>query len=407
MNRRLAGVLLAVAWNFWSILAVNLLAIELGWWSFSTAAPSFMGVPLEPWLGWVLVWGGVAPLLGAERPLSVLVPLFLWADLLVMPLLDSIVTLGPHWLIGEAVALGLALVPGLLLARWTAGDTNLYRRAALQVICAGALMMWVIPSVAVEATGGWESALDVPTWQLSIGLQVLLVPVALGVRAVIEFATRGEGTPLPYDSPRRLVMSGPYSYVSNPMQTSMVLVFLIAAAVIGNTWLIAAAAMAFAYSAGLARWHETEQLSDRFGSDWIRYRELVHPWVPGWKPVVPRRATLLVAYSCGTCSSVGRWFLAREPIGLEIAPAEGSNDPGLLRVTYLPDDGPPFRGVAAIARALEHIHLGWAIVGWVLALPGVVHVAQAVADVCGPGPQLVAGRPYDKNACAGPRSVTR
>ena len=402
MNRKLAGVLLAIAWNFWSILAVNLVAIELGWWSFSVAGPEFMGVPLEPWLGWVLLWGGLAPLLGAKRPLSVLVPLFLWVDLIAMPLLEPVVVLGSRWLVGEAVALGLALVPGLLLARWTATDTNLYARVALQVVCAGALMLWVVPSVAVDATGGWERALDVPTWQLSIGIQVLLVPIALGVRAVIEFATRGSGTPLPYDSPRRLVMSGPYSYVSNPMQISMVLVFVIGAGVIGNTWLIGAAAMAVAYSVGLAAWHETEQLAQRFGAEWTRYRQLVHPWFPSWKPVVSRRATLLVAYSCGTCSSVGRWFVAHDPVGLEVAPAEDSNDPGLLRVTYLPDGGPAFRGVAAIARALEHIHLGWAVVGWVLALPGVAHVAQAIVDVCGPGPQRVAGRPYDKNACARP-----
>ena len=72
---------------------------------------------------------------------------------------------------------------------------------------------------------------------------------------------------------------------------------------------------------------------------------------------------------------------------------------GVRRVTYLPVEGPNSLGVAAIARALEHIHLGWAIIGWSLALPGVVHFAQLLADVFGPAPHTVAGLPYDQAAC--------
>lgn len=113
-----------------------------------------------------------------------------------------------------------------------------------------------------------------------------------------------------------------------------------------------------------------------------------------------REATLLVAFSCQTCSRVGRWFVARNPVGLKIAPAEDSTDPGLRRATYLPVDGAPSRGVVAIGRALGHLHFGWAVVGWVLALPVVSHIAQLVVDVFGPTPRRVAGLPYDESACA-------
>ena len=116
--------------------------------------------------------------------------------------------------------------------------------------------------------------------------------------------------------------------------------------------------------------------------------------------VKTHEATLLVAYSCGTCSQIGRWFSARNPVGLRIAPAEDAADPELRRITYLPAEGPPARGVAAVARALEHLHLGWALVGWILAMPGVSHGAQLLADVFGPTPHPVAGLPYDELACS-------
>jgi hypothetical protein len=229
---------------------------------------------------------------------------------------------------------------------------------------------------------------------------MMAIPLGLGVRSVIEFAMRGGGTPLPYDPPKRLVTSGPYAYVANPMQLSMVLLFALSAPVLRNVWMALAALMAIAYSAGLAAWHEGTELEERFGEEWTRYRAAVRPWFPRLRPHVPEPATLLVAFSCGICSSIGRWFVAHRPVGLAIAPAEESPDPGLLRVTYVPGGGGPrSRGVPAIARALEHIHLGWALVGWLLALPGVVHLAQTVVDVWGPLPQRVRGRAYDAGAC--------
>jgi hypothetical protein len=138
--------------------------------------------------------------------------------------------------------------------------------------------------------------------------------------------------------------------------------------------------------------------SHRFGQTLKSYRRGSRPWSFTLRPVVSEEATLLIAYSCRACSSVGRWFVARHPVGLRIAPAEDSSDPELLRATYLPAHGNPSRGVVAIGHALAHIHIGWAIAGWVLTLPVLSHIAQIVVDVLGPGPRKVSGLPYD--ACA-------
>jgi len=57
-------------------------------------------------------------------------------------------------------------------------------------------------------------------------------------------------------------------------------------------------------------------------------------------------------------------------------------------MTYEAEDGTREEGVAAFARAVERIHLGWAFVGWAIRLPVARHVLQAVMDVSGAGPRV-------------------
>ena len=395
----MTGLLLSVAWNAWAVLAVNVVAVSQDWWTFSSGSPSFVRVPAELWFGWVVLWGAVAPLIGLHRPVTVTLIGFLWFDLIVMPSLEPVVVLGGSWTFGEILALSFALFPGLLLFRWTHDRSNLYGRASLQVVCAGAVLLWLIPLIILEVRDGELGLLDLPAWHVSVVAQLLLLPLSLGARAAMEFAVRGRGTPLPYDPPQILVSSGPYSYVRNPMQLSMVLVFAMTALLLWNPWLLTAAAVTFAYGVGLARWHEDTELVERFGEEWMRYRSKVRAWLPTFRPRITGESTLFIAYSCGTCSSIGRWFRTRGPVGLQIAPAEDSGIRGIRRVTYMPTEGPPSVGVAAIARALEHIHLGWAVVGWILALPGFKQFAQVIADSFGPTPREVGMKSYDPRAC--------
>ena len=44
---------------------------------------------------------------------------------------------------------------------------------------------------------------------------------------------------------------------------------------------------------------------------------------------------------------------------------------------------------AAIARALEHIHFGWALVGFALRLPIVCALAHLLADASGAAPRTI------------------
>jgi protein-S-isoprenylcysteine O-methyltransferase Ste14 len=389
-QREIAAAVLATAWNLLALAGVNALAVAVGWWGFHAEGAVAYGLPVDLLLGWALLWGA-APVLLAGRagrgwwpsaarpvPLLLVVAVPAWLDLAFMPLAAPVVVLGRDWLIGESAAIAAGLLPGLLLARWSASGTRLAARTGLQVVLAGGLGL-VLP---IALTGVWRQ----PQWALGLMAQVLAVPLLLGVSAVREFAVAGRGTPLPYDPPVRLVTTGPYSYVRNPMQVSMVAAYLLLAPF--HPAFLGAAAVAFAYGAGLAAWHEGEQLAGRFGQGWRDHRRRVRPWVPRWRPALSPGppASVYVAATCGPCSEVGAWIERRSPTGLRVLAAE-AHPGGLRRITYEGADGRTAEGVAAVAHVLVHLHLGWALAGWALLLPGVTRSVQLCADAFGGGPR--------------------
>jgi protein-S-isoprenylcysteine O-methyltransferase Ste14 len=401
-RRRAVAVLLASAWNVPALLFVNVMAIRFGWWTFAPTRVSIANVPVDLLLGWILLWGAVPVVLVPRLALSGVVGLFTLLDLGLMPLATPVLVLGDWWLLGELAALLVALVPGQLLARWTADDRRVGDRAALQAIAFTAIVLWVLPAVIVER--GFASWVPLVTgWNRwgGVPLQLALVPALMGLSAVQEFATRGRGTPLPFDPPKRLVTSGPYAYVANPMQLSLALVLVAWGAILHSAWIALGGVMAVAYGVGLADADERKDLDARFGGRWRSYRSRVRAWRPRWRPyhgsddggAGQSPAVLYVAASCGPCSEVGQWFAARRPVGLEIVAAESHPKRNLTRITYDPRDGSEEEtGVAAVARALEHINLGWALAGSMMRLPGLRPVLQLLTDASG-GNARVLGRP--------------
>src|ERR1700680_1688667 len=54
-------------------------------------------------------------------------------------------------------------------------------------------------------------------WAVPLGWAVIAVGAALAASCVWTFVRRGQGTPAPFDAPRRVVAAGPYRFVRNPM----------------------------------------------------------------------------------------------------------------------------------------------------------------------------------------------
>ena len=101
----------------------------------------------------------------------------------------------------------------------------------------------VIPGLALWATDslgvGWS--LPAPARAIVVGVGCMLVAcgVYLGARTLLLFATAGEGTPAPWDPPRKLVVRGMYGHVRNPMISGVFLALIGETAVTGSLAVLA------------------------------------------------------------------------------------------------------------------------------------------------------------------------
>jgi protein-S-isoprenylcysteine O-methyltransferase Ste14 len=381
-EREIAAAIAATAWNLASLPAVNLLARQVGWWTFDADGGVVADLPIDLVIGWA-IWWGIVPILVISRGISlpVVAAGMAWLDLVLMPVGDPVIQLGANWLIGELTVAAVALLPALFLARWTMQRQRLALRASAQVVISGTLMfVWPVVLVGPHMPSG--------VWIVT--LQVVAVPVLLGVAAVREFAQVGRGTPLPYDAPERLVTGGPYAYVRNPMQLSVVLGHIVLSVAMLDWRFLIGSVAAVAYCVGIAAWHEGEALALSHGNSWRRYATYVRPWIPRWRPWSETpSASLYVSQTCTSCSPVGSWMARRAPIGLRVLPAERYREP-LRRITYETDDGyVRTEGIVAIARALGHLNLAWAFLGWILVVPGIQWFVQTSVDALGGGPRTI------------------
>ena len=115
-----------------------------------------------------------------------------------------------------------------------------------------------------------------------LGVVPLLLGGYVALRCAFEFAWRGRGTPAPFDPPRRLVISGLYRYVRNPMYSGMAL-FMIGEWLIWGTDVKGALIYLAVYSVCVLLFvlgYEEPALGKKFGEDYETYRRNVPRFVP-------------------------------------------------------------------------------------------------------------------------------
>jgi protein-S-isoprenylcysteine O-methyltransferase Ste14 len=374
-------------------------ALHMGWWTFNATGGLLLGLPFDVLLGWAVWWGAALFLLFGGRYVLLALLTALWIDVVAMPRLTPLVELGTGWLWGEALVLAACFLPGWLIASFTARDMHVGWRAAAQAVITGVLMFVMLPAVILEHSGRsvWE-ATQWPAWQLSFVFNALLIPVVLGLAGSQEFAERGRGTPIPFDPPKYLVVTGPYAYVANPMQISVVASLLILGLAF-QSWLLAAAAgVAVIYALGIVRWHHAIDMQPRFGAAWRTYRSHERNWLPRWRPWIDKPSTVYFAGHCEICRDTQHWIEHLGPVGLEVKDAREHPD-SLTRVTYRYPDGSEVHGVSAIASCLNHVNLACAFLGWFMRLPVVCQLLQVLIDGTGERaapPRPSAGSPEPK-----------
>lgn len=119
-----------------------------------------------------------------------------------------------------------------------------------------------------------------PAWVVPVGYVSIIAGSLLAASCVGWFATAGEGTPAPFDAPRRFVTRGPYRVVRNPMywggfgilagfgltQRSVAMLLLSAFMMIcAHTFVVL---------------YEEPALERQFGEEYREYRGRVNRWFP-------------------------------------------------------------------------------------------------------------------------------
>src|SRR5216683_5103334 len=102
------------------------------------------------------------------------------------------------------------------------------------------------------------------------GMLVVVAGAALAIASVLTFAFVGKGTPAPFDPPRRLVISGPYRWVRNPMYLGMGIALTGEAIVFPNltVMILVMVALLFAVVTLSVIRYEERTLRQLFGADY-------------------------------------------------------------------------------------------------------------------------------------------
>ncbi len=169
----------------------------------------------------------------------------------------------------------------------------------------------------------------------------------------------------------------------------MCLVFLIEGVIFQSCIYASLAFISVIYAEGIARWSEGYDMQKRYGAKWEDYQKAV----PRWRcRLTPRfrdfhtPASLYYADNCSVCNDIGRWFTKQRPVGLLLKPASEYTGGRIQRITYVSANGEERAGVAAISAGLQHIHIGWAMLAWLMQLPVIRQSIQLAMDASGAAP---------------------
>ena len=154
-----------------------------------------------------------------------------------------------------------------------------------------ALFLLVAPGVVAGLVPwwmtGWEVRHRLPLGVRACGWVALAAGAWVLLGAFARFALEGRGTPAPVAPTERLVVTGPYRYVRNPMYLAVAALILGQALLLGQGRLgIYALAFGVAVVA-FVRLYEEPTLRGQFGAQYEAYAREVPRWWPRLRPWTP------------------------------------------------------------------------------------------------------------------------
>jgi protein-S-isoprenylcysteine O-methyltransferase Ste14 len=153
------------------------------------------------------------------------------------------------------------------------------------IFATGFILLWGWVALGLHNRYGANLGFALTGWARILGVAMMAAGGTLAFACVATFVARGEGTPAPFDPPRKFVAAGPYQFVRNPMYIGGFIVLLgfglyeqsPAILLFTLPWLLCAHLFVILY--------EEPHLRATFGTPYDLYCRSVHRWLPRRLPV--------------------------------------------------------------------------------------------------------------------------
>jgi protein-S-isoprenylcysteine O-methyltransferase Ste14 len=150
------------------------------------------------------------------------------------------------------------------------------------------IFSFVVAALQVDRLSGITDILPRPL-SIILALPVFSFALFLIGWSVLNFL-RANGTPVPFNPPPRLVTTGPYAYVRNPMLTGVFALLSGFGILLGSVSLLVVFTPLFIF---INVWElkaiEEPELLKRLGEDYIEYRKRTPMFFPGFGIIFKRR----------------------------------------------------------------------------------------------------------------------
>jgi len=131
---------------------------------------------------------------------------------------------------------------------------------------------------------GWRDAGTLGQPALWLGIVLIAAGLAVLIDCFARFALKGIGTPAPVAPTEKLVISGTYRFVRNPMYLAVLAIIAGQALIFGSWWLIAYGATAWLVTHVFVIAYEEPALRRQFPADYAAYAGAVGRWLPRPRP---------------------------------------------------------------------------------------------------------------------------
>jgi protein-S-isoprenylcysteine O-methyltransferase Ste14 len=145
------------------------------------------------------------------------------------------------------------------------------RRKVVILFFSGLLLMAMIAVGIGWLASGWGS-FRLGWFNQVVGPVLIVGGLALVVWSVYIQYMLGKGTPAPKVSTQKLVTHGPYAYTRNPMTLGALVMYMGIAVWMGSGVLAILTLVIFGGLLTFIYFHETRELTERFGEEYVQYK---------------------------------------------------------------------------------------------------------------------------------------